>query len=281
MWIANGINDANTAAWADSAWTSGPPWTSEIEKAGAFLESEPRGTVMYKQPKAIIFLGPPGSGKGTQAARLAAALDIPAISTGDILRRECHARTALGMKVEAVLQTGQLVSNTLMNQVVENRLHRKDCRGGCILDGFPRTVEQARFLSELLRRLRAPEPLVFDFAVSAEDLIERLRRRRQCPTCGRIYSLRDGAVTQPTLCDNDRSLLMPRSDDQPEAIRERLWSYEQNAAELVRCYERGDYHRVAAARAPEQVTCQLLEVLGLGTMSPQVAAAGGYVLASC
>lgn len=226
---------------------------------------------MYRHSKAIIFLGPPGAGKGTQASRLSAALEIPAISTGEILRRECQSGTELGRELDGVLRSGQLVSDGLMERVMESRLAKGDCKAGCILDGFPRTADQAIFLDGLLSRLRMPNPLIFDFEVSATELIERLKQRRQCPTCGRIYTA-DGSIggTQ-LLCRNDRSLLVPRADDQPAAIRERLRTHERNAAELVRYYRTRDYHAIAAAQSPDQVTAQLFDVLGLSFLTPHVA----------
>lgn len=226
---------------------------------------------MYRHSKAIVFLGPPGAGKGTQASRLSAALEIPAISTGEILRRECQSRTELGRELDNVLRSGQLVSNRLMERVVESRLSKDDCKEGCILDGFPRTADQAIFLDRLLNRLRMPSPLIFDFEVSAAELIERLKRRRQCPTCGRIYTTDCSFGGEQMLCRNDRSLLVPRADDQPAAIRERLRTHERNAAELVRYYLTRDYHPIAAAQSPDQVTAQLFDVLGLSFLAPRVA----------
>lgn len=230
---------------------------------------------MYRHSKAIIFLGPPGAGKGTQALRLSAALEIPAISTGEILRRECQSGTELGRELDGVLRSGQLVSDDLMERVVERRLSKGDCKGGCILDGFPRTADQAAFLDLLLSRLRLRNPLIFDFEVSAAELIERLKRRRECPTCGRIYTTDSSLGDTRMLCRNDRSLLVSRADDQPEAIRERLRTYERNAAELVRYYRSREYHPIAAAYSPDQVTRQLFDVLGLSSLAPPVPETAG------
>lgn len=230
---------------------------------------------MYRHSRAIIFLGPPGAGKGTQASRLSAALEIPAISTGVILRRECQSGTELGRKLDDILRSGQLVSDGLMERLVESRLTKDDCKEGCILDGFPRTADQAAFLDSLLSRLRMPKPLIFDFEVSAAELIERLKRRRQCPTCGRIYTSDGSRGGAQMLCRNDRSLLAPRADDQPATIHERLHTHQRNAAELVRYYRGGDYHRIAAAHSPDQVTAQLFIVLGLPSLAPRVAEIAG------
>ncbi len=230
---------------------------------------------MYRHSKAIIFLGPPGAGKGTQAARLSAALEIPAISTGEILRRQCQAGTKLGRELDEILRSGKLVSDGLMERLVECRLSKDDCKEGCILDGFPRTADQAAFLDGLFSRLRMPKPLIFGFEVSAAELIERLKRRRQCPTCGRIYTADSSPGGTQMLCRNDHSVLVPRADDQPAAIRERLRTHERNAAELVRYYRSRDYHSIAAAPSPDQVTAQLFDVLGLSFLAPRIAGTAG------
>jgi adenylate kinase len=224
---------------------------------------------MYDQPKTIVFLGPPGSGKGTQAARLSAALELPSISTGEMLRRECQSGSEFGRKLDALVRSGQLVSDELINRLVETRLRRKDCQGGCILDGFPRTVQQARYLDGLLKRLGMGRPLVFDFIVRADELIERLRHRRQCPTCGRIYAAADISSGAALHCQNDHSLLVPRADDQPKAIRERLRVYAQNSTELVSYYRDHEYHPISAGLSPDEVTEQIFAGLGLASITPR------------
>ena len=226
---------------------------------------------MYK-PKAIVFLGPPGSGKGTQADRLSAALEIPAISTGDILRREAQSPTATGQRLAKILQSGQLVADSEINELVSKRISRKDCRGGFLLDGYPRTVQQAVHLDGTLRGRGFGKPVVFDFIVSADALVERLKWRRQCPTCSRIYGALDGNGRAPAFCVNDRTLLVAREDDQPVAIRERLCAYAHNSAELVRHYEGHEYHQIRAACDVRDVTEQLFEALGLRALVPQPAA---------
>ncbi len=232
-----------------------------------------KGNTMRMPARTIIFLGPPGAGKGTQAARVSAALHIPAISTGDMLRRECQTGSELGRHLESVLRAGQLVGDAQMNQIVEARLREEDCEGGCILDGFPRTTRQAAFLDALLGRLQAPRPVVFNFAVSAEQLIERLKGRRQCPACGRIYGTENSSSSVPLLCQNDHSLLIPRADDQPAAIRERLRIHDRNGAEIIRYYQDRDYHHVAAECSPEAVTDQIFEALGVASVAARPATA--------
>jgi adenylate kinase len=202
-----------------------------------------------------ILLGPPGSGKGTQAKRLSSALSIPAISTGEILRHECESGSAVGRKVERVLAAGQLVGDELMNEVVAKRLSQNDCEYGWILDGFPRTVTQARFLAGHADGA----PLVFDFFLSERELVARLSGRRECAQCGRIF-----AASAVAACDLDGSSLVQRADDHPAAIRERLRIYRRNADELVRFYRQHNYHRISAARTPDVISRELFRIAGAG-----------------
>ncbi len=234
------------------------------------------------QPRSIVFLGPPGSGKGTQAARLSAALELPSISTGEILRQECQSGSELGKRLEAALRRGELIGDEQMNEIVQARVRRKDCKGGCILDGFPRTVEQARYLDRLVDALGVNRPIVFNFCVSADELIGRLKRRKQCPTCGRIYSSEISASGRGVFCHNDHTLLVARADDEPEAIRERLRIYERNVAGLLAYYRGHVCHNLAAAAMPDDVSDQIFESLGLGSISPRsLPNAHRYSLAIC
>ena len=207
----------------------------------------------------IIFLGPPGAGKGTQAARLSAALGLPAISTGEMLRQAAIGGSLLGKTIHKVMAAGQLVSDDLINQVVERRLRQSDCESGCVLDGYPRTECQARFLESLLRRLEMPEPVVFDFHLTAEYVIQRLSHRRQCPLCGQILSLDLSAG--PSYCDRDGALLVQRADDNPAAIRQRLNLYKATFTDLVSYYRTRNYHEIDASRTPDEVASELLAVL--------------------
>ncbi len=216
--------------------------------------------------RVLVFLGPPGSGKGTQSVKLSQVLQIPAISTGEILRRECQSGSELGRTVHAVMTSGRLVSDDLMNQVVAKRLDERDCEMGCIVDGYPRTVWQARFLHDLLQRLGMPQPTVLDFALSAKEIVTRLSRRRQCVQCGKIFSM--GAGVSALRCDLDGSKLMPRADDHPQTIRARLNLHDQNARKLRRYYWRQDYHRIDAAQGPDRVLDEILMVLGRGERRP-------------
>lgn len=218
---------------------------------------------MSTECEVIVLLGPPGSGKGTQAARLSGALGIPAISTGDMLRRECKSGSALGDAVKSILAAGQLVGDDLMNQVVENRLRQFDCQSGCILDGYPRTLNQARYLDGLLKTLGRARPLVFDFDISSEEIVRRLSCRRVCMECGRTIAVANEGAEPQLVCDRDGSRMLRREDDDPRSIRLRLRVYARNAAQIVRHYRKLNYHRVRATRPADEVCEDLLKRLRL------------------
>jgi adenylate kinase len=216
---------------------------------------------MDHETKVVVLLGPPGSGKGTQADRLAQKTGLKPISTGELLRREADSGSEIGRRVRDLLAQGFLVGNDLMNEVVAKRLGAADCARGCILDGYPRTVNQAHFLDALLRTNGMEEPVVFDFIVSPEKVIERLSQRRQCPACGKIYSAEFDVYGKDLLCETDATPLVRRSDDNPEAIRERLLIYETNSHELVAFYESRRYFTVDAMQLPNEISHRLLSLM--------------------
>lgn len=205
----------------------------------------------------ILLFGPPGSGKGTQAARLIRTLGIPAVSTGNMLRAECEAGTPLGREASTVVKRGGLVEDGLVNHMLAARLKQADCRFGFLLDGYPRNIAQARFL-DLLLADRGPDRLVFiHLDVPEEPLIRRLSARRECRECGRIYS---AAIR----CEADGSLLTQRLDDCEEAIRERLRTYKEQADALVGFYAAREYHRINANGPPDEVFQEIAKALGNG-----------------
>jgi adenylate kinase len=223
---------------------------------------------MSTECQVIVFLGPPGSGKGTQAARLSTALHIPAVSTGDMLRRECNSGSPLGNAVKSILASGQLVSDDLMNQVVDSRLRQYDCQRGCILDGYPRTLSQAQYLDRLLKTLERQRPVVFDFEISSEEIVRRLSCRRVCVECGRTISVVAGRTEAQLLCERDGSRLIQRDDDNPASIRQRLRLYQRYAGQLVRHYRSQNYHRVCATRPADEVCQELLSHLAGSWSAP-------------
>jgi adenylate kinase len=212
--------------------------------------------------RVVLLIGPPGSGKGTQGSLLAERLQVPVISTGDMLRRESQAGTALGDMVRSILDKGSLVSDDLINRLMAARLRLPDCRRGFALDGYPRTAPQAQFLDGLLDALSLPRPTVLHLVVSRETLLARLTARRHCGSCGRIYNLLQQPPRRDGRCDTDSAPLILRSDDSPQVIAERLKVHEQAAAPLIRYYHRtGNYHRIDGDRSFHEVLADLSRLL--------------------
>lgn len=177
----------------------------------------------------IIFLGPPGAGKGTQAQRVCAALNIPQISTGDILRRAMKDQTPTGLKAKAFVDAGQLVPDDVMIDIVRERLAQEDCQQGYILDGFPRTTLQAEALEKI-----AEIDAVIDLDVADEKLIERLSGRRVCLKCGATYHV--SRLNGDTRCAACGDSLIQRDDDKAETVLNRLTVYHRQTAPLVDFY---------------------------------------------
>ena len=171
----------------------------------------------------IVFLGPPGAGKGTQAKIICEKLNIPQISTGDMLRSAIANQTETGLKAKTFMDAGQLVPDEVVIALVKERLAMDDCRNGYILDGFPRTVEQAEALSAF-----ADLDAVIDLDVADEVLVNRLSGRRVCPTCGAPYHV--SRLNGETACKVDGTPLIQRDDDKPETVLSRLNVYHEKTA---------------------------------------------------
>lgn len=184
----------------------------------------------HNKPIRIAILGPQGSGKGTQAELLAMKLHIPHISTGDIFRTHMKYRTPIGRKVARLLESGTLVPDTLVKTVVSDRLNKPDCRKGFVLDGYPRTIPQARFLSSLFD----DNYLVVALELSDKEAVTRLSGRRMAPD-GTIYHVKYKPAPKRL-----RSQLVIRDDDRPVAVRKRLRQYRQLTAPLIQWYEKRD-----------------------------------------
>ena len=210
----------------------------------------------------MIFLlfGPPGCGKGTQAAYLAARFGIPAISTGEMFRAECKAGTELGNAACSILSRGGLVGDDLVNGIVASRIARPDCERGFLLDGYPRTVPQAIYFSAVLRERGLPEPVIIHLDVADEALVTRLTARRQCPECGHIYN----ALLQPPqitgLCDRDGAALISREDDREDVIRRRLRAYDELTGPILKWYGPSVVRTVDGGRSADEVAREVERV---------------------
>ena len=179
----------------------------------------------------VIFLGPPGAGKGTQAQRICTALNIPQISTGDILRRAMKEETPTGIKAKQFVEAGKLVPDEVIIDIVRERLAMDDCQNGYILDGFPRTVPQAEALDTI-----AKIDVVVDLDVADEELIARLSGRRVCLACGATYHVSHlGGETKCAKCGEE---LIQRKDDSAETVLARLNVYHEQTAPLVDYYQK-------------------------------------------
>jgi len=181
----------------------------------------------------VILLGPPGSGKGTQADLIQQSYGFPKISTGDLLRKEVELGTDLGKKVSQEMKAGRLVSDELVLELVEKRIASDDCRRGYVLDGFPRTLNQARLLEKLEANR---QETVFEFKVSEQEILRRLSGRVVCLQCGAVYNINNNRPQADGLCDFCGSKLVVREDDRPEVIRERIRLYLETIAPLIDYY---------------------------------------------
>lgn len=205
----------------------------------------------------IIFLGPPGAGKGTQAQRICGKLQIPQISTGDILRRAIREGTETGRKAKAFIDAGQLVPDDVVIAIVAERLTEPDCANGYILDGFPRTVPQAEALKAI-----AVIDAVLNLDVPDEDLISRLSGRRVCLKCGATYHV--SYLEGKTDCAACGEALIQREDDKPETVKNRLAVYHRQTAPLVEYYQKaGLLKTVSGAQGMEETFEAILEALGV------------------
>jgi adenylate kinase len=206
-------------------------------------------------------MGPQGAGKGTQAQLLADTFHLPIVATGDMLRDIALTDTELGHQVREVQAAGQLVSDDILAEVVKTRLSNCDCAGGCVLDGFPRTLPQARLL-ERIAQAQGHRISVIKIDVPRELLLKRLASRRTCTACGAIYNVEFKPPAQDGVCDLDSQPLFTRSDDYPEAIENRLALYEEKTRPLLDYYaESGRLHKVDGTGTPDEVFGRIAEIV--------------------
>lgn len=206
----------------------------------------------------IVLLGPPGVGKGTQAAEISSELGIPPISTGDLLRAEVAAKTSLGQEAEGHMRAGRLVPDDLVLAMLRERLARPDAALGFILDGFPRNLAQAAALEPI-----TPVDVAVAFDLPEEMLVARLGDRRVCPVCKTVYNLSTKPPKVANRCDLDGHELVHRPDDEPGAIRTRLKVYAEQTAPLLEHYRsRGLLRPVDARGRPDQVRARVRAAIG-------------------
>jgi adenylate kinase len=209
----------------------------------------------------VLLFGPPGCGKGTQSRYIVEHLQIPAISTGEMLRAACQSGSPIGRAVVAILAKGALVGDDIVNQIVIERLGQPDCAGGFLLDGYPRTLAQGVFLHDFFRQRGLPEPKIVHLDVPSSVLVDRLCSRRQCPKCLRIYNVKTQPPRVQGVCNGDGEALITRKDDCEETVQERFRTYEQLTGPLIDFYRNGDYHRVDGTGGPDQIWLEVREML--------------------
>jgi adenylate kinase len=212
--------------------------------------------------RAVVFLGPPGAGKGTQAKELAKRCGVPHLSTGDMLRENIAKGTPLGEKAKPVMARGDFVPDSLVLKMVAERIEKPDCWHGFVFDGFPRTVTQAQYLGVLLKQHGYKPPVVVHFAIDPGLLLRRITGRRMCKVGGEIYNIYERPPKVEGRCDNDGGELEQRPDDREEIVAPRLQAYEKQTAPLVAYYRRlGRLQVVDASQSVGEVTRQVLEIV--------------------
>jgi adenylate kinase len=218
-----------------------------------------------QRPFVIILLGAPGAGKGTQAVRLAAARGLPHVSTGDLFRENLKLETPLGKQAKGYMESGRLVPDELVLDMLFARVARPDCARGYVLDGFPRTLPQAQAFAERLGRI---EPIVIDFVVRDATIVERAAGRLTCKACGNIQHVRFAPPRVAGKCDRCSAELVQRADDAPAVVTERLRVYHEQTQPLVGYYQNaGVLRELDGEQSPEAVFRSLM-----GLLPPQEAA---------
>jgi adenylate kinase len=224
------------------------------------------GTAMNRaepdqRPLAVILLGPPGAGKGTHAGPLSVYLGIPHISTGDLFRENIRSQTPVGQKAKGFIDEGKLVPDEVVLQMLFERIARSDCSQGIILDGFPRTVAQAKALDDAIGRTH--RLVALNFNIPDDLLVERITGRLACKQCGKPYHKKNDPPKQEGVCDSCGGALYQRDDDKEEVLRKRLQVYHAETKPLIDYYAKktGVLHDIDANHAKAQVFHDVLEAM--------------------
>jgi adenylate kinase len=210
----------------------------------------------------VILLGAPGVGKGTQAKRIVNHFHVPQISTGDILRKEVRENTELGKKVSKIMESGELVTDDLILEIIQKRITLPDCQDGFILDGFPRTIPQAEGLDKLLDELSLPAPVVIEIYAPDEEIIRRLTSRRVCSNCGKDYNLNLNPPPPDGKCTICGGEIVQREDDNEKTVRQRLKVYRKETKPLIDYYNnKHHFHRLDGQESIDVLFNQIKEIL--------------------
>ncbi|NLK12265.1 MAG: adenylate kinase [Candidatus Phytoplasma sp.] len=211
----------------------------------------------------LILMGPPGVGKGSQATVLSKRLNIPHISTGDMFRKHFKENTDLGKLAKSYTDKGLLVPDEVTNQMVEDRLQDEDIKNGFLLDGYPRNVDQAKFLDELLKRKQIKIDAAIELTADNEVLIKRITGRRVCPKCGSVYHIENNPPKVSGLCDKDQTELIQRVDDKEETVINRLKVYENETFPIIEYYTNQNLvKKIDGTNTIDRVSEDILKALG-------------------
>ncbi|TYQ15116.1 UNVERIFIED_CONTAM: adenylate kinase [Acetivibrio alkalicellulosi] len=211
----------------------------------------------------LIILGAPGAGKGTQAVNLAKNYNVPHISTGDIFRSNIKEGTELGKKAKEYIDKGLLVPDDVTIGIVEDRLSQSDCSKGFILDGFPRTIEQAQKLDSMLENMEVKLDKVLNIHVPDSEIVKRMSGRRVCPACGMSFHTEYKPTQQENICDSCKANVIQREDDKEETVLQRLKTYHNQTVPLIEYYgQKGSLVTVEGKEKIEDTTRDVIKALG-------------------